>query len=275
MGKTFFQRQAAGRKPPLGQHFLRDSVASARIVEALGAPARAAVVEIGPGKGVLTRLLACRSESLTAVEIDRRLAVALEEEFTGNPAVEIVCGDFLQMDLDALAAKKRQSLRVTGNLPYYITSDILLHLFRHSGAVDRAVLMMQREVAERLTASPGVREYGALTALTAMHASVEFLFGLPPEAFSPPPAVQSSVVRLVMHSRFEELHVDREGFPKFLHQIFAQKRKTLANNLLAAGFEPGPVRKCMERSGLDPMVRAESLPIETAAELYLVLQERL
>lgn len=269
---TAFDKRHGRRKPPLGQHFLRDSVASGKIVEALSLVPDDAVVEIGPGRGELTRLLAAKAGSLTAIELDRELAAVLAAEFAGAPSVEIVKGDILKIDLGAMAAGKKRRLQVVGNLPYYITSPILLHLFRYADVVDRAVVMMQRELAERLTASPGNSEYGLLSATAGMHAKVEKLFSLPPGAFSPPPAVSSAVVRLVMRKRFEELHVEREEFLGFLRQIFAQKRKTLVNNLVAAGFEPDRVRGSMDRCGLDRMMRAEALPLEQTAKLYQELQ---
>lgn len=269
---TDIRRQSLRRRPPLGQHFLRDSAARARIVEALGQISQAAVVEIGPGKGALTRRLATRCRRLTAVELDRGLAAALEREFAGNPAVEVVHGDILRLDLADIAAQAGQRLQVVGNLPYAITSRILLHLFRHADAVDQAVLMVQREVAERLAAEPGGRQYGLLSATACMHARVECLFTLPPGAFSPPPAVDSAVVRLVMRSRFAELRVTREAFLEFLRSIFSHKRKTLANNLSAAGFSSSFIQGSMRECGLDTMIRAESLPVERVAELYRALQ---
>lgn len=217
-------------------------------------------------------MAAAQAESLTAIELDRNLAAVLAAEFAGNPSVEIIQGDILGIDLGAIAAGKKRRLRVVGNLPYYITSPILMDLFRNADVVDRAVIMMQRELAERLAAGPGTSEYGLLSATAGMHAEVEKLFSLPPGAFDPPPAVSSAVVRLVMRKRFDELHVGREEFLRFLRQIFAQKRKTLVNNLVASGYEPAQVRNSMARLDLDPVVRAEALELEKTAQLYLALR---
>ena len=159
----------------------------------------------------------------------------------GQRTVEILCQDILTVDLTQLAAERGVRLQVVGNLPYYISSPILMHLFAHSAVIDRAVLMAQREVAERIAAAPGTRAYGLLSATTQMYATVENLFTLPPEAFAPPPEVYSTVIRLTMHSRFEELGVEPAGFLRFLRQIFALKRKTLANNLRASGYDPAAV----------------------------------
>jgi 16S rRNA (adenine1518-N6/adenine1519-N6)-dimethyltransferase len=163
-------------------------------------------------------------------------------------------------------------LDVIGNLPYYITSDILLHLYAAARAnlLRRAVLMMQREVADRITATPGVSDYGALSAFTQLHAHAVPLFTLPPSAFSPPPDVYSTVVRLDFAPRFAELHVDPEGFNRFLRAGFAQKRKTLANNLRAAGFTPAQLQHAWPHD-LPAQVRAEAVSLESIAALYCSL----
>jgi 16S rRNA (adenine1518-N6/adenine1519-N6)-dimethyltransferase len=158
---------------------------------------------------------------------------------------------------------------VIGNLPYYITSDILLQLFAagSAGTLSRAVLMMQREVADRVSAAPGVRDYGLLSATAQMNAQVDHLFTLPPSAFSPPPDVYSTVLRLHFAPRFTELGVDPDGFNKFLKQSFAQKRKTLQNNLRAAGHSAEELSAAWPDS-IPTQARAESLALEPMAELY-------
>jgi 16S rRNA (adenine1518-N6/adenine1519-N6)-dimethyltransferase len=158
---------------------------------------------------------------------------------------------------------------VVGNLPYYITSDILLHLFAaaRAGAIGRAVVMMQREVAERIAAGPGSSEYGPLSAATQMHAQVTNLFTLPPGAFSPPPDVYSTVLRLEFAPRFAELGIEFDGFNRFLRASFAQKRKTLSNNLRAAGYSAEQLSSVWP-GGLEMQVRSEAVPLEAMAELY-------
>jgi 16S rRNA (adenine1518-N6/adenine1519-N6)-dimethyltransferase len=250
-------------KPKLGQNFLVSPTAPGAIVDALGDLSQATVLEIGPGPGALTTILAARAKHLIAVELDAALAKALPAS-----TAEIICQDILELDLTELAARHGVRLMVIGNLPYYISSPIMMHLFAHSSVIDRAVLMMQREVAERITALPGSREYGLLSATAQMYASVEQLFTLPPEAFSPAPEVYSTVIRLTMAPRFSELQLEPEGFLRFLQQIFAQKRKTLANNLRAAGFSPATVEAAFDQCGVDPRVRAEALPLEAMACLY-------
>jgi 16S rRNA (adenine1518-N6/adenine1519-N6)-dimethyltransferase len=250
-------------KPKLGQNFLVSPTAPRAIVDALGDLRQATVLEIGPGPGALTTLLVARAGQVIAVELDAALAASLE-----GGGAEVICQDILQLDLTELATERGVRLQVVGNLPYYISSPILMHLFAHSGVIDRAVLMAQREVAERIVAPPGSRAYGLLSATTQMYASVEQLFTLPPEAFAPAPEVYSTVFRLSMQPRFAELGVEAAGFHKFLRQIFAQKRKTLANNLRVSGYSPAAVGASFAQCGVDPQVRAEALSLEATACLF-------
>ncbi|HEV2619341.1 MAG TPA: 16S rRNA (adenine(1518)-N(6)/adenine(1519)-N(6))-dimethyltransferase RsmA, partial [Acidobacteriaceae bacterium] len=225
------------RAAKLGQNFLVEDAARQAIADALGDVRERTVIEIGPGHGAITSILAGRCRRLIAVEVDRALAAELRFQFRARASVEIVEADVLAVDLAALLPAD-ETADVVGNLPYYITSPILMRLFAagRQGMLRRAVLMMQREVADRLAAAPGGREYGLLSAATQMNAQVETLFTLPPEAFSPPPDVYSTVLRLSFQPRFAELAVDPVAFDGFLRVCFAQKRKTLTNNLRAAGY---------------------------------------
>lgn len=258
------------QKPKLGQNFLADRNARTRIVEALGDISRKTVVEIGPGKAAITELLAQKTQKLIAVELDHELAESLRKCFASHPNVEILEHDVLTVDLGSLRSSE-EKLLVVGNLPYYITSDILLHLYRHHDAISRVVVMMQREVADRVAAAPGSRDYGLLSATTQLYARVEKLITLPPGAFSPPPQVYSSVLRLTFAPRFAQLGVDPDGFIRFLRQSFAQKRKTLQNNLRAAGYEPGTLAAAADSISLQ--ARAEAVPLEVMARLYRAIRE--
>lgn len=255
-------------KPKLGQNFLRDDRARRAIVDALGDISQRTVVEIGPGLGAITRLLAERAGRLIAIELDRSLAAGLRTAMQTAPNVSIVEADVLKVDLPALIAESGNA-DIVGNLPYYITSDILLWLFAVSErmTLGRAVLMMQREVAERVVAPPGGSDYGVLSATTQLHASAELLFTLPPDAFTPPPEVDSAVVRFHFRSRFRELNVDRAGFLRFVRVSFAQKRKTLANNLRAAGYPIRAIETAWPAS-ITHHTRAEAVPLESMADLY-------
>jgi 16S rRNA (adenine1518-N6/adenine1519-N6)-dimethyltransferase len=268
-------------RPKLGQHFLVDSTAATRIVEALGDISQGTILEIGPGRGALTSLLAKQARRLIAIEIDRVLAAQLRMNFSQEPNVEIIEGDVLAIDFHTLFGPKPGStrpgmnhqpevVRVIGNLPYFITSDILLRLFEFRQYFETIVLMVQREVADRLAAAPGRSDYGLLSATTQLYARVEKLFTLPPDAFSPPPKVDSTVVRLRMSPKIDSLRVPEAEFISFLKLSFGQKRKTLWNNLKSQ-YKPAVLRAALEKAGVKPTVRAEALSLEKSAALFRTL----
>jgi len=258
--------------PKLGQNFLRDSQAVERIVAALGDISGRTVIEIGPGEGVITRALAARAKHVIAVELDHDLAVHLRVQFPSEK-VTIVEQDILSFDFAAALAEHGSSgerLRVVGNLPYYITSPILLKLAANQAALDLAVLMVQREVADRVTAQPGSRNYGVLSITTQVYGPVASMFTLPPEAFSPPPDVHSTVFRWRFAPRFAELDIQEAPFLRFVRMAFAQKRKTLANNLRAAGYAPAEITAALNEAGIAPQARAETLSVDSFAALAKV-----
>ncbi len=262
----------------LGQNFLIDEAASVRIVEALGNDRDRAVVEIGPGHGAITALLAPRCGRLHCIEFDPALARELVFRFRNQPQVAIHHADIMQTDLPALLAdetRSGQTADIVGNLPYYITSEILLHLFTaaRDGLLRRAIVMVQREVAERMAAQPGSRDYGALSALVQLHANAQVLFTLPPASFSPPPDVYSTVVRLDFAPRFAALEIAFEPFNRFLRSTFAQKRKTLANNLKVAGYTTAQLEAAWP-SGVSAQARSEAVPLDDLAVLYRALEAR-
>jgi 16S rRNA (adenine1518-N6/adenine1519-N6)-dimethyltransferase len=254
-------------KPKLGQHFLNDPQAADRIATSLGDLSGRTVVEIGSGQGAITGALASRAAHVIAIELDAGYAGALRGQFPAD-RVTVIERDILQFDFQSAAAQAGTPLAVAGNLPYYITSQILLKLAAAHASIDRAVLMVQREVGDRVTAEPGSRDYGLLSVTAQMYGPAQQLFTLPPSAFSPPPDVHSTVFRWRFAPRFAELGVDENAFPKFVRQAFHQKRKTLANNLRAAGFEPARSAEAMSAAGIDPRARAEALPIDSLAALW-------
>jgi 16S rRNA (adenine1518-N6/adenine1519-N6)-dimethyltransferase len=280
--KISANRPSLNRKPKLGQHFLIDEDAAMRTVESLGDLSHSTVLEIGPGRGVLTALLARRARRLIAIETDRVLAAQLRMNFSLTPNVEIIEGDVLAIDFDTVFGPKPGSTRpginqqpeparVVGNLPYFITSDILLRLFQYRKYIESIVLMVQREVADRLAAKPGKSEYGLLSATAQLYAQVEKLFTLPPDSFSPPPKVHSTVVRLTIDPRLESLRVPEAQFIKFLKLIFGQKRKTLWNNM-KSDYKPETLRAALGKANVKPNVRAEALTLEKTAALFRALQ---
>lgn len=271
------------KKPKLGQHFLKDTSAAARIVEALGDVSHSTVLEIGPGGGALTSMLVKRSRRVIAVETDRVLAAQLRMNFSLIPNIEVIEGDILAIDLDTLfgprpgttrpgIAPTPERVRVVGNLPYYITSDILLRLFAYRKYFEVIVIMVQKEVGDRLNAQPGSRDYGLLSATTQLYSNVEQLFAVPPDAFTPPPKVFSSVVRLTPSPKLEELGVDENEFIRFLKLSFGHKRKTLWNNLKAR-YGSEDLTRAMLRAKIKPSIRAEALTLEQSAKLFRALTQ--
>jgi len=272
------------RKPKLGQHFLTDDAAAHRIIDELGDVSHGTVLEIGPGRGVLTSILAKRARRLIAIELDRVLAAQLRMKFALYPNVEVIEGDVLAVDFSTLFGPRPGASRpglvqapdpvpVVGNLPYYITSDILFRLFEFRQCFSTIVIMVQKEVADRLAASPGSTDYGLLSATALLYGKVEKLFTLPPGAFTPPPQVYSSVVRITMAPQLESLDVEEGGFMNFLKLSFAQKRKTLWNNLRVQ-YDEGVLKEALRAAGVKPVIRAESLPLEKSAAIYRALASK-
>jgi len=263
------------KKPKLGQNFLIDENACIRIADSLGDTSERTVVEIGPGHGAITDLLAPRCARLHCIEFDPALARELTFRFRNDPHVTIHQADILQTNLEPLLPTPYSllpALDIIGNLPYYITSDILLHLFASArqGILHRAVLMMQREVADRIASAPGSSDYGPLSAITQLHAQVTNLFTLSPSAFNPPPDVYSTVIRLDFAPRFTELSLDPadfEAFNRFLRASFAQKRKTLSNNLRAAGYTAAQLAAAWPNT-IPAQARSEAVDLEAMAYLY-------
>jgi 16S rRNA (adenine1518-N6/adenine1519-N6)-dimethyltransferase len=249
-----------------------------RIVESLGDLLHYTVLEIGPGRGALTNFLARRTRRVIAIEKDRVLAAQLRMHFSHAPNVEVIEGDILAIDFDSLLGPKPGStrpgmellpekVRVLGNLPYFITSDILLRLFEYRKYFELLVLMVQKEVADRLSAKPGHKEYGLLSATAQLYTKVEKLFTLPPSAFSPPPKVHSTVVRMEPSQRLEKLQVDEKGFIDLLKLSFAQKRKTLWNNLKLR-YPTDELERALASAKVKPSTRAETLSLETSAHIF-------
>lgn len=261
-------RRQHSRKPKLGQNFLRDDHAARRIVEALGETGNATVIEIGPGHGALTQALAQHAGNLIAVELDEKLAEELRSAFADRMNVQVARANILHTDLaELLKPTGRAKAKVVGNIPYYITSDILLHLFAQHESVETIVIMVQREVADRLVAQPGSRDYGLLTVTAQLYADVGRLFTLAPGSFSPPPQVHSSVLRLRIAPKPQRLGVDERKFLAFAKLAFAQKRKTLVNNIRQR-YPEAAIRSALSAAGIRDDARAEALSLEQLAQIY-------
>jgi len=281
-GSAMTVRAPRIRKPKLGQHFLRDETAARRIVDALGDLSHQTILEIGPGTGAITRLVIQRARRVIAIELDKVLAAQLRMQLAMANNIEVIEGDVLAIDFDTIFGPKPGTSRpglewkpdpvdLVGNLPYFITSDILLRLFEYRRYFRQMVIMVQREVAERISASPGTRDYGLLSATAQLYTKVEQLFTLPPGAFNPPPRVHSTVLRLTVAPQLGQLGVEEEDeFIRFLKLSFAQKRKTLWNNLKSQ-YNSDVLRAALVDSGVKPNVRAEALPLDRTAALFRAL----
>jgi 16S rRNA (adenine1518-N6/adenine1519-N6)-dimethyltransferase len=249
------------------QHFLEPAWV-VKVVDAFAPAPADRVVEIGPGRGALTRPLAPRVASLTVVEVDRDLATALEAETL--PGVRVVTGDFLTVDLDNVLGPDAAPVRVVANLPYNVASPILFRLLGAADAGRRirdATLMLQREVADRLLAVPGGATYGAMAIQAGLDADITRVLALPPGAFRPAPKVASSVVRLRFRAPAVDVG-DRTVFTRLVRGLFLQRRKTLLNALRpvagALGAEP---LQLIDVAGLDPSQRPQTLTLTDMAAL--------
>jgi len=221
-----------GVKPikALSQHFLVDDMISDRIVDSMNVQAGDTLLEIGPGEGVLTdRLMQTNADRLTAVELDRRLSMFLKIRYENDSRFQLIENDFLREDFDILAGGDK--IRVVGNLPYAITSPILFRLLDHRHQIHDITVMVQREVADRLASGPGSKTYGIPSVLFQLLATVEHVVDVPPEAFKPPPRVNSSVIRITfLDEPTAQVH-DFEAFRTLVRTAFGQRRKMLRNTV--------------------------------------------
>ena len=259
-------------RPKLGQHFLRDRRFQRRIVESLAIQSNDLVCEIGAGRGAMTELLAARARQVVALEVDPELARRLQQKFSKRLGIEVFEADILLSDFASLCRRyEREQCFVFGNLPYYITSPILHHLMDYARWICGMGLVVQREVADRLSALPGSRPYGYLTVLTQLSTNPRIEFGIPPGAFSPPPKVDSALVSFQMKPERTRLPAEeRKALLEFVKLCFAHKRKNLLNNL-APIYTRRRVEAELAALKLPPTIRAEQLALEQFENLLLRL----
>jgi len=250
-------------KKSLGQNFLVDEHAADRIIEAAGLTKDDTVVEIGPGRGVLTRGLAESAGRVVAIELDERLIGELRAEHSDLDNLEIIHADALKFDFEKLEGR----LKVVANLPYYISTPILTRLVSLRTKVSLMVLMLQKEVAGRITASPGGKEYGYLSVMVQLYTDPELLFTVKPGSFSPPPKVDSAVVRLAVLEEPAAPCRDYARLERLVSAAFSQRRKTLRNALKASRLFADEAIAEMASSGIDPSRRAETLSLAEFAQL--------
>lgn len=243
-------------KKRLGQHFLTDPNLLARIADAVGATESDTVIEIGPGRGALTKHLLKRAGRVIAIELDRELAPMLAERWRDEPRLQIVEGDVLAQDLGALAGGP---YLLAGNVPYNITTPILFHAMRHPRPT-RAVYLVQREVAERVVAAPGSEAYGALSVNVQALAHAELLFGVSAKAFSPPPKVESAVIRIVPRETPLLRPEEEEPFRVLVQGAFGLRRKQMRRVLRTVrAWDAARADVALAAAGIDPEARPETL----------------
>jgi 16S rRNA (adenine1518-N6/adenine1519-N6)-dimethyltransferase len=260
------ERRTLRPRKSLGQHFLRDENIVRKIIAVVHPAPGDVILEIGPGEGALTRHLAGIPREFLAVDIDRRVIEQLEVEFTDR-GVQLIHADFLEVDLQTLARTHGSRLRIIGNIPYNITSPILFHVLDNRSAVIDATMMMQREVARRLVATPGSKEYGILSVMCGMFAEPRLLFDVSPNSFRPKPDVVSSVVSLVMREHPAAHLEDESFFREMVRAVFGKRRKTLRNSLKYFLED----RELPDMHGVDLRQRPEALSLQQLAELSNLL----
>ena len=263
-----------GRKPPVlkkfGQHFLSDNKILSAIVDALAPTASDTVVEVGPGRGSLTDILAERSGKVIAVEIDRALAGLLRDKYRDRSNVEIVEGDFLETDVRSLVGG---NYLLIGNVPYYITTPIVFKALE-TPMPRRSVFLVQREVADRMSAKAGDEEYGALTVNIAVVAKVEQVMTVPATAFRPPPKVESAVVRITPLERPLVPPEYLDSFRTFVQAAFGQRRKQIQRVLRSVrAISIDQAVAILEQTGIEPTARPEVVSPGEFATLFRLLRE--
>lgn len=259
-----------------GQNFIINPGICPRIAQAAGLGPGWGALEIGPGIGVLTEQLAARADKVVSVEVDKRLEPLLAETMAGHDNFKLVMGDVLKVDLAALLTEEFAGKRVAvcANLPYYITSPILMRLLEEKLPVDNITVMVQKEAAQRLCAAPGAREAGAITYAVAYYARPQLLFTVQPGSFYPAPKVTSAVIRLDVRSvpPVEVPNGDEAGYFRLIRAAFSQRRKTVANSVASGlGLPKARVLAALDAAGLDARLRPEQLTLED----YCALQSAL
>jgi len=266
------------KKKRFGQHFLVNNGIADQIAELGGLGADDRVLEIGPGRGILTERLLARTPQVTAVEIDRDLIAGLRERFGGSGGFRLVESDILAVDMEKLFGDRPEKITVVSNIPYNISGPIVEMLIRHRRLISRAVLMVQKEVALRLTASPGSKEYGLPTLNLGLCARTARMMDVRPESFDPPPEVMSSVVRIDFEDQYLHPLRDEGIFRELTGATFRQRRKMIRNTIIpyfvSRGMTEEKAVQLLAESGIRPDLRPENLSVAEFARLSDLVTEQ-
>ena len=250
-------------KKQFGQNFISDDHLLAKIVEAAEITPEDVVIEIGPGAATLTAALAEKAAQVIAIEIDKDLFPIIERRMAGYSNFELVAGDAMKVDFDALAAKYgAKRYKVVANLPYYITTPIVMRFLEEGFRVSELVIMVQQEVADRFLANPGTKAYGAITAAINYYGSVSRAFNVPRTMFTPRPEVDSSIVKIKCYENKPFGADDEKLLRRVIKAAFGQRRKTLNNALKALNLPKDELDKALQRAGIDAARRGETLSVE-------------
>ena len=268
--KDLLNRHGFKFSKALGQNFLINPTVCPRMAEACGADENTGVIEVGPGFGVLTAELAKRAKKVVSIELDERLLPVLDETLAEFDNVEVINSDVLKVDLHKLIEEKFSGMKVAvcANLPYYITSPVIMHLLESKLPVENITVMVQKEAAQRLCAPVGSRDAGAVTVAVDYYADAEKIFDVSAGSFMPAPKVDSSVIRLNVRKQPPIDLSDEKLFFRMVKAVFAQRRKTAANSISAGMSLPKEtVYKAIEAAGYSENVRAESFTLDELASL--------
>ncbi len=265
----------------LGQNFLNDDSVVKSIVSAAEIDAHTLILEIGPGIGSMTKEMASTSAGVVAVEIDKHLIAALNDNLSGFSNIAIINSDIMKVDIEAIINEYKEKynadrVKVVANLPYYITTPIIMKFLEEVKGIDGMVFMVQKEVAQRMVSKPGIKDYGALSVAVQFYSHPQIIFDVPPHCFIPQPEVHSTVIKLDILKE-PPVKVNKELYFRLVKASFGQRRKTLVNGLANAGIfnkSKEQIKQIIDSMGLNENVRGEVLSVEKFGELSNLMEQK-
>lgn len=273
--KALFEEYSYRPRKSAGQNFLTDLQVLDKIEKAVQCPPGDILLEVGGGYGTLTERLLKKERPLTVVEVDHKLFAMLEKKFGSSPLLRLVKGDILKTDLAPLAPPPPAKLTVAGNIPYYLTTPLLTKLLtQYHPLVRRIYLMVQKEVADRLEAVPGTKEYGALTLCARYYSEIKRVVEVPARCFKPRPNVDSAFIELLLKPHLPLEKGAEKAFFNMVRAIFQSRRKVITNSLKSMGKTSEQVLSALNKTGIDPQIRGEKLGIEKLMDLSKALEAK-